>query len=313
MPLSPKSPLPVASLMSANKKYRKDRFYIFLLHAFSHLPMLWLQRIGHAIGWLAFYMRRATPYRIVKRNLQIAYPNACPTWIERTIKANLINTAPVAFECAKSWGMPVDYTPGLIKSVVGEEIFLEALSAGRGTLVIAPHFGTFELMNAWINQHTPNTIMFKPGKDKGVNQFVRSARARYCTILPADESGVRGTFKTLKKGGVCAILPDQVPQDNNGIFAPFFGISTWSGTIVPRLVERTGCSVVMMSCSRRPDGDGFEIVIESPDSGIYSSDLLAATTALNRTVERLAQRAPEHYFWFYKRFKRNESLPDPYR
>jgi KDO2-lipid IV(A) lauroyltransferase len=150
---------------------RKDRFYLFLVRGFSWLPLPWLHRIGRGVGWIAFNMSRATPYRVVKRNLQLCYPDASPEWIEQTTRKNLISTAPIAFECAKSWGMPADYTPRLITSVVGEDIFREALDTKRGTLVIAPHFGTFELMNAWINQHTPNTIMFKPGKDKGVNQL----------------------------------------------------------------------------------------------------------------------------------------------
>jgi KDO2-lipid IV(A) lauroyltransferase len=290
----------------------KDRFYLSLLRFFSRLPLPFLQAFGARIGWLAARMHNGSAYRVVRRNLELCFPEASPEWIEKTVRDNLVATAPIAFECAKSWGMPADYTVQMIRKVHNEEIFFEAMAAGRGTLAIAPHFGTFELMNAWLKQHTENTIMFKPGKDKGVNAYVRQARSRYCTILPADDSGVRGSFKALRHGGFCAILPDHVPQDNAGIYAPFFGISTWTGVIVPKLVQRTGCTVLMMSCARRPCGDGFEIWFERPDPEIYSADLFTSAAAMNRTIESLIRRAPTHYFWFYKRFKNNETLPDPY-
>ena len=298
--------------LKAGKKALKDQFYLGLLRFFGRLPLPFLQGLGARLGALIFRLQNASPYRIVKRNLELCYPEATPQWIEQTTLANLVATAPVAFESAKSWTMPAPYTAQQIREVHGEEIFQEALKAGRGTLVIAPHFGTFELMNAWIKQYTPQTIMYKPGKDRGVDAFVVAARGRYCNILPADESGVRGSFKVLKKGGLCAILPDQVPNDNAGIFAPFFGISTWTGVLVPRLVERTGCSVIVMSCMRRPCGDGFAITIDRPDPDIYSADLLTSVTGMNRSIEALIRRDPTHYFWFYKRFKKNETLADPY-
>jgi len=301
-----------AAFIKARKKALKDRFYLSLLRSFGHLPLPFLQGFGAGIGAIAYRLRKATPYRIVRRNLELCYPEASTQWLEQATRANLVATTPVAFEAAKSWSMPACYTAKQIRQVHGEDIFFDALNAGRGTLVIAPHFGTFELMNAWIRQHTPQTIMYKPGKDRGVDAFVLAARARYCNILPADDSGVRGSFKVLKKGGLCAILPDQVPKDNAGIFAPFFGISTWTGVLVPKLVERTGCTVIMMSCMRRPCGDGFAIYIDRPDPGIYNADLLTSATAMNQSIEALIRREPTHYFWFYKRFKKNETLADPY-
>lgn len=292
---------------------RKDRLYVSLLNFCGRQPLSFLQRLGAAIGWLAYHLPNASPHRVARCNLELCFPEKCQTEIKRMTRANLMATTPAVLEMAKSWGSTSEYSASQIRKVHNEHLFHEALAAGKGTLAIAPHFGTFEIMNAWLHQFTPQTIMYKPVRDKGVNNLILTARSRYSTILPADESGVRGTFKVLKQGGFCAILPDQVPQDNGGIYAPFFGISTWTGILVPRLVSRTGCTVLMMSCIRRPNGDGFELYFDQPDEGIYSEDLLTSATAMNRTIETLIRRAPEHYYWFYKRFKKNEVLPDPYR
>lgn len=293
---------------------RKDKLYRGMLRFFSRLPLPFLQRFGAAVGWLAARLRGNSAYHVVHRNLELCFPEKTPEEIEQLTRANLIATAPVAFEFAKTWGNPTDYSIGQIRKVHNEEVFFEAINSGRGTIAILPHFGTWEFMNAWTNQHTATTIMYKPGKDKGVDSFVLEARGRLrATMVPADERGVKGSLKTLKKGGFCAILPDHVPQDGGGVYVPFFGISTYTGVLVPRLTERTGCMVIMMSCIRRPNGDGFDMYFDRPDPEIYNADLTASTAAMNRTIETLIRRSPEHYHWFYKRFKNNETMPDPYK
>jgi KDO2-lipid IV(A) lauroyltransferase len=69
----------------------------------------------------------------------------------------------------------------------------------------------------------------------------------------------------------------------------------------------------MMSCVRRPGGDGFDIFYDEPDPEIYSEDVAVSTAAMNRSIETLVRRDPAQYQWSYKRFKKNETLPDPYR
>ncbi|MDO9622364.1 MAG: lipid A biosynthesis acyltransferase, partial [Moraxellaceae bacterium] len=92
----------------------------------------------------------------------------------------------------------------------------------------------------------------------------------------------------------------------------FFGINTWTGVMVPKLVHRTGCRVIVMGCLRREDGDGFDIYFLPGDADIGHEDLLTATTAMNRSMEMLIRMAPEHYQWNYKRFKKNAELANPY-
>lgn len=292
----------------------KDRFYMGLLRFFSKLPLPFLQRIGSLVGRLAGRMRNASPYRVVQRNFELCYPELDATAIEKLTRQNLVDTAPVAFEFAKTWGMPPEYSISQIRKVHNEEIFFQAIRSGKGTIALLPHFGSWEFMNAWTAQHTPPTIMYKPGKDKGVDAFVLQARSRLNSVLvPADERGVKGLLLALRKNGFVAVLPDHVPQDNGGIHAPFFGISTWTGVIVPRLIQRTQCAVIVMTCIRRPNGDGFELFFDRPDPAIFDQDLLTATTALNRSLETVIRRNPTHYHWFYKRFRKSEGLDDPYR
>jgi len=292
----------------------KDRLSLALLRFFAGLSLPLLQRLGLMLGHLAGLFPRMGIYQTILRNLRLCYPGRSQAWYHDTTKASLRSTAMTAFEFAKTWGMPPAYSLGQIRDIHGGEIFHEALAAGRGVIAIVPHWGTWEFMNAWVNQYTAPVIMYKPGKQPGVDAFVAEARGRlHATVVPTDDSGVRATYKALRKGGFTAILPDHIPGENGGVFAPFFGISTWTGVMVPKLAAKTGCSVIVMGCLRRDDGDGFDLHFHAGDPDISHPDARTAASAMNLSMETLINLAPEQYQWSYKRFKRSEHLRDLYR
>jgi len=61
-------------------------------------------------------------------------------------------------------------------------------------------------------------------------------------LVPADETGIRAIFKHLKQGGLTVILPDHIPKPSGGIYADFFKQNVLSGTIVPKLAQKTQCN-----------------------------------------------------------------------
>lgn len=302
---------PSDSISSTSQLRTKDYIYLGLLRFFSSLPLGFLQALGGALGWLAAQAPQSRAARVIRRNLELAYPGHDTHWYADRVRKNFIHTGKVMMEFAKSWGMPPEYSLQRIRRVHNEHLFHDAIAEGHGTIAIVPHFGSWEVMNAWLSLHVAPVIMYKPGKDPGVDHFVLQARGRLkATMVSTDESGVKAVFKALKRNGFTAVLPDHVPETSGGIMAPFFGINTLTGTMVPKLIGRTGARAVMMYCMRVDTG--FEIYFEAPDPDIYNDDLAMATAAMNRSVESVISVDPVQYQWSYKRFKRNESLPDPY-
>lgn len=303
---------PEASALSPNLSFR-DRLLLGLLRTISRLSLGVLQTLGFWLGWVASLFPRG-PAWVIRRNLQLCFPDRDEAWLRDTIRRNLISTGQTGFEFAKTWGMPPQYSLARMKRIVRQELLDEALASGKGLLIIVPHYGTWEFMNAWINARAPSVIMYKPSKNKAMDTFVLEARSRLdAELVPTDERGVKALLKTLKKGGVSIILPDHVPHDNGGIFAPFFGIRVWTGILTSRLIQKTGCNVLMMSCVRIPGDDGFEVTFDPVDPDVHHDDLETAVSALNRSMETLIRRDPSQYQWTYKRFKKCESLHNVYQ
>lgn len=287
---------------------------LFLFNLFARLPIGALQGIARSLTGLILFLPSASISKTIRRNLLLTYPEKSELEREQMTKDSLRSQAMSLLEFIKTWGNPPQYSIDQIREVHGKELFLAALKNPKGLIGIIPHHGTWEMMNAWVNQYTAPTIMYKPADNPSLDAFVLAARSRLnATLVTTDESGVRAIFKKLKQGGFAAILPDHTPDESGGIIAPFFGHDVLTTTLVSRLAQKTGCGVVQMACIRREDGDGFDIYFEELPDEIRSRDLQTSVNTLNIAVENLIRRDPVQYQWSYKRFKNAPHLKDIYR
>ena len=251
------------------------------------------------------YLSHSSARQVTEINLASAYPELSESERADLTKCSLKSQCMTYAESVKIWGSSPEYALSLIRDVHGEDIFLQALQNPQGCLAVVPHFGTWELLNVWVNQHTSPVIMYKPSKNQDVDRFMLEARQRLnATLVPTDDSGVRAVFKYLKQGGFSAILPDHVPKESGGIYSYFYGQNALSSTLLSKLAAKTQCSVVGLSCLRRNDLSGYDIYVTKLSNDILSKDLRLSVDTLNKEMERMINVAPEQYLWGYKRFRK---------
>ncbi len=299
---------------SAKPNASKEAVLSRLLTLLSKLPLLWLQAFASLIAFILLRHKKNGLYKTVQRNLLIAFPHWSEQQRQHMTALAMQAQLQSILEFLKCWGNPPAYSVNLIKQVTGEHLLTEAIEQQKGLILLVPHFGTWEIMNAWLNQFTDIVIMYKPDDNPALNEFVLQARSRLrATLVPADESGVRQLFKALKRGGVTAILPDHTPEASGGIYSPFFDCPVLTSTLVSRLAQKTGCEVLQLSCQRiEDDPQYFHISVESVDIAIHSENLQTSVDCVNASIEQLIKRHPQHYHWNYKRFKANPMLGDIY-
>ncbi|MFV5502798.1 lysophospholipid acyltransferase family protein [Acinetobacter sp. 226] len=275
-----------------------------ILKNFSKLPLRFIQNLAQLAGSL-LYLSHSSARQVTEINLASAYPDLSEAERADLTKRSLKSQCMTYAESVKIWGSSPEYALSLIQDVHDEDIFLQALQNPHGCLAVVPHFGTWELLNVWVNQHTSPVIMYKPSKNEDIDRFMLQARQRLkATLVPTDDSGVRAVFKHLKQGGFSAILPDHVPKESGGIYSYFYGQNALSSTLLSKLAAKTQCSVVGLSCLRRKDLSGYDIVVTPISDDILSKDLQLSVDTLNKEMERMINVAPEQYLWGYKRFRR---------
>jgi Kdo2-lipid IVA lauroyltransferase/acyltransferase len=290
--------------------------YLFV-SAFARLPWRWLRALADGIAWL-WWRSGGRESMVAGRNLELACPELLPGQREILQREILRTTARQAFETLRLWTRPHAENLCLIRETQGVDLFDAAIASGKGVIVAAPHYGNWELLNQWLAAHTPLAILYRPPDSRLGEAFLRQVRgdgADRVTQIRAEAAGIRQLFKRLRDGGVVGILPDQQPKRGDGEFAPFFGKPAYTMTLLPRLAERSGATVLFAYCERIGDL-AFALRIEPAPEAIASSDTIVATAALNAAVERIARRAPAQYQWTYKRYTLQPSLNpyyNPYR
>ncbi|MGY4517401.1 lauroyl acyltransferase [Lysobacter sp. HA18] len=290
-----------------------------LAAAVARLPWRWLAALGDAIARRAI-RRDSRESRITLRNIELIAPEL-PSDRRESLRRDIVRvTARQAIETLRFWTRPHERNLADIAELHGVETFDAAIAAGRGVIVLAPHYGNWELLNQWLASRTPLAILYAPPESAVGDAFLQRVRAAHgdasrVTQIRAEAAGARQLFKWLQGGGVVGILPDQQPKQGDGEFAPFFVRPALTMSLAGRLASRTGASLLIAWCERIGDdarGPRFALHVEQVDDAIADRDVATSVAALNRAVEQVARRDLSQYQWTYKRFSIQPDGTNPY-
>lgn len=283
----------------------------FLLKTFSRQPIKFGRFFARMLAGLINTLKITKTSKSIELNLQIALPHLTPQQRIEITQQAIRNEITSYFEFLSIWGSSNSKNIERIHHVEGEHYYHEALAAKKGLVMIIPHFGTWEIMNAWCSQFTSMTILYKPVKNVDADRFVREARSReQANLVPTDETGVRQIFKALKQGETTVILPDHTPNIG-GDMINYFGVPLASSNLSAKLIQKTKAKALFLYAIRN-ENDGFTMHIEPMDEKIYEGSADDGTYVIHQAIEQLIQRYPEHYHWSYKRFKANPALDNIY-
>jgi KDO2-lipid IV(A) lauroyltransferase len=190
---------------------------------------------------------------------------------------------------------------------------LEGYIAERRPLVIlTPHMGSFEVAarayTARWGAIQPVTVLYRPARQRALREFQEQARQRpTMPTAPANLAGVRQMLRALKRRETVGLLPDQVPPDGQGVWAPFFGQPAYTMTLAARLAQQAGAHCLVLRCVRLPRGAGYVIhaseLVRPLPAGNDAAAQLEAATIVNETMEREILDDPGQYLWGYNRYK----------
>jgi len=189
-----------------------------------------------------------------------------------------------------------------ITTVHNWDVVQNAMSEGKGMIILCPHLGGYEIIPRYLANHYPATIMYRPSRQEWLNEVVEEGRAYpNMHFVQTNLNGVRQMTRALSKGEVIAILPDQVPSGGDGIWANFFGRPAYTTTLPIRLANRHNTPAVMFTAKRGILGGGWVIDAKRLDS--FSDDPNIAVKELNTAIEAAILVAPEQFIWSYNRYK----------
>ncbi|UYG05082.1 lysophospholipid acyltransferase family protein [Halomonas sp. LR3S48] len=263
--------------------------------------MLW--RLARLAGPLVHRFSRRER-EVTEINLAEVYPDQGTAERRRLAQESLTHSTATMLELGFAWMATPQRVEGSILEVHGRELLDDARAEGRGVIVLAPHFGNWEVLNFWLSSHFPFTAMYEPPKIAELDTVIRQGRERMgASLVPTNPRGVAALLKALKRSEAVGILPDQEPDWGSGVFAPFYHRLAYTATLLPKLVARTDARVVT-GVARRLPGRGFAIHFLAADERVYSPDEEQSATGVNACVQDAIALDPAQYQWEYKRYRK---------
>lgn len=275
-----------------------------LLRVVSWLPLRLNQRIGAGIGQLTHRLS-ARNRNVVDQNLALCFPDKSTAERAALATRNLKEIGKNITELGPFWFWHKDRVRALLVEEVGREHYDRAKAQGKGVIVASPHFGAWELAGLLLSTEAPIHFLYRPNKNTKLDAPVIASRERFGgQCYPISQRGLALLVRALKKGDAIAILPDQEPLQDHGVFAPLFGVHAYTMTFMTNLARKTGAPIVFTAVERLPEGRGYRMHFLPADDTLYDADAVVSATALNQCVERCIAIAPTQYVWNYKRFRK---------
>jgi len=276
----------------------------------SRWPLWLLHALGGWLGWLSYALSPDYRHRF---NANARQAGVSP----QAARAAIAEAGRMLTELPYLWMRPASDSLASTVTTHGESLIDAAHARGRGIVFLTPHMGCFEVTAQCIAErygaaHGPITVLYRPARKPWLRGLVGTSRTRPgLAVAPATLAGVRQMIRALRRGEAVGLLPDQVPPDGMGVWAPFFGKRAYTMTLAARLVLQTGATLLLTWGERLPHGRGYVVHFSAFDESL-SADAGAqaeSAAAINRAMEKLILQRPQQYLWGYHRYKAPRSVP----
>ena len=269
------------------------------------LPRTAALKAGRLMGLCGYYLNaryRTQAYANLRQAFSSSYT---PEELRRITKTLFKNYGQNFIDLLR---LPVIQPTDLAQmvQVEGREHITEALKKGRGVILLAMHFGSWELANAaCARMDIPYRMFVRPQtRNSRLAELLTSYRGMGGSALLSRGGGTRDFVRALKNNEVVGMVVDQGGRD--GWRVPFFGREASMSVGALRVGWKMGTPVCFSVILRQSDGR-HRMVIHSPLSWPETDDpQKAVRSGLKRVValmEQYIRQAPAEYMWFYKVWK----------
>jgi len=273
--------------------------------------------LGSCVGWLTYALSPTYRRRLLAN---AALAGVAPVVARRAIG----EAGRLLMELPRLWFRPPDAKLSPPVGWEGAALIDAAHAEGRGIVFLTPHLGSFEVTaqayaERYAKAHGPITVLYRPARKPWLRKLVDTARARPgLATAPATLAGVRQMIRALRRGEAVGLLPDQVPPQGLGVWAPFFGQPAYTMTLAARLVQQTGATPLLAWGERLAQGAGYRVRVSALAEALPAGDAASAeahaaecAAVINRAMEALIRQCPQQYLWGYNRYKTPRAEADP--
>jgi len=272
------------------------------------VPLKTVLKMGDFIGWFFFSVVRIRR-KVSLQNLTRAFPEKSHQEKMGIARRAYKNFAKMTLEYMRFPAYSQEDIFSLCQVEGGENIEW-VLRNGRGGVVVAGHFGNWELMGAVLAlSGYPVSFLVGEQHNKRVDDRMNSHRKMMGIQIIHMGVAVRGVIKALRNNEFVALLSDQ-DAGREGVFIDFFGIPSSTHQGPAAFALKTGSPIIFGTTIRLPKGRHrmiCELLTFDHLKGMTEENIREVSQAYSSLLEKWVRLYPDHWFWMHRRWKSKPS------
>lgn len=277
-----------------------QKLCLFLL---SYCRLSITHNLANILAVLLF-SKKSKKYLVAEKNLSICFPGKSKEWVESTAKKSLKEYLKSLLESPYLYRVSKKNINTLINKVHNENIIEKYSGENKGIIFMTPHHGSWELSGLYVASKIKTYTMFKPLRNKILNNFVFKGReVQGATLVETDNSGVKKLLRALRNNCGIGILPDHTPKINQGVMSSFYGVPVNTATLIHKLGKKNKVPIIYIFAERLKASKGFDLHLGAIDKEFYDLNEIESADFLNKSIEYLVNKNISQYLWSYERFR----------
>ena len=295
-------------------------FWYYLILVLGWLTAIVPVRLSYAVASLlgdaAYLFWRSKGQVAVDSMRRVLGPDSQRRAAKALARRALRNYAKSLVDFLRFPRLTVHQLEALIAQSFGWENLESALQAGKGVILVAPHFGSWDFAGAILGLRgyqlhaVADTLM-----SQQANELVQRSRlARGIDIIPFG-GALKKLYRALRHGEIVALVVDR-PMAGSGVAVRFFGEEAYLPAGPAALSLKTGASIILGYCVRHPQDEtkflgGFFPPLKFVPTGQRERDIQALTQKIAEVLEAIIRLYPDQWYPFHNIWERgNQQTSD---
>ena len=266
----------------------------------ARLPLALLFPLGKQLGRV-LVLCGGRRRRVTETNLRLCFPDLGLAGTRALARRVFESVALGVLELCVVWLHPGRDLRKRV-AVEGGDLFTDAISQGRGLLLLGGHFAALDICAPSLCALGPVDALYRRNRNPVWERLQVQGRRR-CFNAVLERKDVRGALRSLKAGRALWYAPDQDYGPKHSVFAPFFGIDAATITAPARLAAVNQTPVLLLSQRRNYAARTWTLKFQPAPPGFPCGDERKDAAAINQAIEAEVRKRPEQYLWLHRRFK----------
>ncbi|NRP47693.1 LpxL/LpxP family Kdo(2)-lipid IV(A) lauroyl/palmitoleoyl acyltransferase [Marinobacterium sp. xm-m-312] len=296
--------LPIDMKTKAHTNYLAPRYWptwlgLGALSLINLLPFSLQIKIGAALGSIIKNLASKRRH-VAEVNIRLCFPQLTESERTQLVSDTFKNNGIGIIETAMAWWSDRESFRSKV-SIEGKEYLDEALSEGKGVILLGAHYSTLDLGGLLFSLFYPLHTMYRPHNNPLMDKVITKGRLRSIKSM-IDRSDFRSVIRALKRNEIVWYAPDQDFGPKHSVYAPFLGVSAATTPATAKLAKLSKSPVILLSHHRTTDGTYILRLHPRIEPFPLEGDVESATR-INQEIEKGINYQPSQYMWVHRRFK----------